>query len=49
MQPFDYYRPKDIQEAFQLLTMPNKVVYPFGGGTDFIPMFRDGYGKPMQS
>ncbi len=45
MQPFDYYRPKDIQEAFQLLTMPNKVVYPFGGGTDFIPMFRDGLWK----
>lgn len=45
MQPFDYYRPKDIQEAFQLLALPDKIVYPFGGGTDFIPMVRDGLWK----
>ena len=45
MQPFDYYRPKDLNEAFQLLTLPEKFVFPFGGGTDFIPMFRDGLWK----
>jgi CO/xanthine dehydrogenase FAD-binding subunit len=45
MQPFDYYKPKDFDEAFQLLNMPGKVVFPYAGGTDFIPMSRDGAWK----
>ena len=42
MQPFDYYKPKDFDEAFGLLNTPGKVIYPYAGGTDFIPMTRDG-------
>jgi carbon-monoxide dehydrogenase medium subunit len=45
MQPFDYYKPKDFDEAFQLLNTPGKTVYPYAGGTDFIPMSRDGIWK----
>jgi len=45
MQPFDYYKPKDFDEAFHLLNTPGKVVYPYAGGTDFIPMSRDGVWK----
>jgi carbon-monoxide dehydrogenase medium subunit len=45
MQPFDYYKPKDFDEAFALLSTPSKVVYPYAGGTDFIPMTRDGVWK----
>jgi CO/xanthine dehydrogenase FAD-binding subunit len=45
MQPFEYYKPKDFDEAFKLLNTPGKTVYPFAGGTDFIPMYRDGIWK----
>ena len=45
MQPFDYFKPKDFDEAFQLLNTPGKTVYPYAGGTDFIPMTRDGIWK----
>ncbi len=45
MQPFDYFRPKDFDEAFNLLNAPGKTVFPFAGGTDFIPMYRDGSWK----
>ena len=45
MQPFDYYKPKDFEEAFHLMNMPGKTVYPYAGGTDFIPMSRDGIWK----
>ena len=45
MQPFDYYKPKDFEEAFHLMNMPGKTVYPYAGGTDFIPMSRDGFWK----
>ncbi|MEI7988555.1 MAG: xanthine dehydrogenase family protein subunit M [Chloroflexota bacterium] len=41
MQPFDYYRPKNLEEAFEYLTMPGKTVLPLAGGTDFVPMARD--------
>ena len=46
MQPFDYYRPKDFDEAFKLLTLPDKVMYPLAGATDLIPHTRDGAWKP---
>jgi CO/xanthine dehydrogenase FAD-binding subunit len=45
MQPFDYFKPKDFDEAFSLLNAPGKTVFPFAGGTDFIPMYRDGAWK----
>ena len=45
MQPFDYYKPKDFDEAFGLLNTQGKVIYPYAGGTDFIPMTRDGIWK----
>src|SRR5512146_1890580 len=45
MQPFDYYKPKSFEEAFTLLNTPGKKVFPFAGGTDFIPMYRDGTWK----
>ncbi len=41
MRPFDYYQPQDFDEAFKLLTMPDKVVMPLAGSTDLIPMVRD--------
>ncbi len=46
MQPFDYYKPKDFNEAFKLLTLPDKVMYPLAGATDLIPHTRDGAWKP---
>ena len=46
MQPFDYYMPKDFDEAFRLLTLPNKAMYPLAGATDLIPHTRDGAWKP---
>jgi len=46
MQPFDYYKPKDFDEAFKLLTLPNKVMYPLAGATDLIPHTRDGAWRP---
>jgi len=46
MQPFDYYKPKDFDEAFNLLTLPDKVMYPLAGATDLIPHTRDGVWKP---
>ena len=45
MQPFDYYVAKNYEEAFHYLTLPGKQVYPLAGGTDFIPMYRDGLWK----
>ncbi len=45
MQPFDYYKAKDFDEAFRLLNTPGKKVFPYAGGTDFIPMYRDGTWK----
>jgi carbon-monoxide dehydrogenase medium subunit len=45
MQPFDYYKPTTFEEAFRYLTLPDKVVYPFAGATDFIPACRDGLWK----
>ena len=41
MRPFDYYKPESFDEAFKLLTMPDKVVMPLAGSTDLIPMVRD--------
>lgn len=41
MRPFDYYQPQNFDEAFKLLTMPDKVVMPLAGATDLIPMVRD--------
>ncbi|HQE92211.1 MAG TPA: xanthine dehydrogenase family protein subunit M [Anaerolineae bacterium] len=46
MQPFEYYKPKDFDEAFKLLTLPGKVMYPLAGATDLIPHTRDGAWKP---
>jgi CO/xanthine dehydrogenase FAD-binding subunit len=46
MQPFDYYKPTSFDEAFTLLTIPNKVMYPLAGATDLIPHTRDGVWKP---
>jgi carbon-monoxide dehydrogenase medium subunit len=41
VRPFDYYRPKRFEEAFELLTTPDKNVFPLAGATDLIPMTRD--------
>ncbi|MEJ5309626.1 MAG: xanthine dehydrogenase family protein subunit M [Anaerolineae bacterium] len=46
MQPFEYYKPKDFDEAFKLLTLPGKMMYPLAGATDLIPHTRDGAWKP---
>ena len=46
MQPFEYYKPKDFDEAFRLLTLPDKTMYPLAGATDLIPHTRDGVWKP---
>lgn len=46
MQPFEYYKPKDFDEAFRLLTLPGKAMYPLAGATDLIPHTRDGAWKP---
>ena len=46
MQPFDYYKPASFDEAFTLLTIPDKVMYPLAGATDLIPHTRDGVWKP---
>lgn len=46
MQPFDYYKPKDFNEAFALLTQPDRKVYPLAGATDLIPHARDGVWTP---
>jgi carbon-monoxide dehydrogenase medium subunit len=46
MQPFDYYRPESFDEAFELLAMPDKAVFPMAGATDLIPMTRDGNWQP---
>ncbi|MGC9394995.1 MAG: FAD binding domain-containing protein [Anaerolineae bacterium] len=46
MQPFDYYKPKDFDEAFKLLALSDKAVYPLAGATDLIPHTRDGVWKP---
>jgi len=41
MQPFDYYRPKTFEEAFELLSQPDKTAVAIAGGTDVIPQVRD--------
>ncbi|MCJ7551091.1 MAG: FAD binding domain-containing protein, partial [Anaerolineae bacterium] len=41
MQPFDYYRPKTFEEAFELLSQPDKTAVAIAGGTDVIPQIRD--------
>ncbi len=41
MHQFDYYKPKDFDEAFELLMQPGKNVIPLAGSTDIIPMVRD--------
>ncbi len=46
MQPFEYYKPKNFDEAFALLTQPDKKVYPLAGATDLIPHARDGVWAP---
>lgn len=46
MQPFDYYRPETFEEAFKLLTLPDKTVYAYAGATDMIPAIRDGVIQP---
>ncbi|MBN2005622.1 MAG: xanthine dehydrogenase family protein subunit M [Anaerolineae bacterium] len=46
MQPFDYYKPKNFDEAFALLTQPDRKVYPLAGATDLIPHTRDGVWAP---
>jgi len=46
MRPFDYYRPETFEEAFRLLTLPDKKVMPLAGATDLIPMVRDEHWQP---
>ncbi len=46
MHPFKYYKPKDFDDVFKLLTLPDKVVYPIAGATDLIPHTRDGAWLP---
>ncbi|MGC9397589.1 MAG: FAD binding domain-containing protein [Anaerolineae bacterium] len=46
MQAFDYYRPQSFEEAFELLTLPDKTVFPMAGATDLIPMTRDENWRP---
>ncbi len=41
MRPFDYYKPKDFQEAIALLSQEGKKTFPVAGATDLIPMARD--------
>lgn len=42
MQPFDYVRPATFHEAFDHLTLPNKLTRVLAGATDLIPAMRDG-------
>jgi len=46
MQPFDYYRPETFEEAFELLSQPDKTAVAVAGGTDVIPQVRDGIRRP---
>jgi carbon-monoxide dehydrogenase medium subunit len=46
MQPFNYYKPTSFDEAFKMLALPDKVMYPLAGATDLIPHTRDGAWKP---
>jgi len=46
MRPFDYYKPDTFEEAFRLLSLPDKVVMPLAGATDLIPMTRDEHWQP---
>lgn len=41
MRPFDYYKPDTFEEAFRLLMLPDKKVFPLAGATDLIPNVRD--------
>lgn len=47
MRSFDYYRPKDYEEAFELLSRTDQAVLPLAGGTDLIPQVRDGVTNPQ--
>jgi CO/xanthine dehydrogenase FAD-binding subunit len=42
MQPFDYVKPATFVEAFDYLTLPNKITRVLAGATDLIPAMRDG-------
>ena len=46
MQPFDYCRPETFEEAFELLSQPDKTAVAVAGGTDVIPQVRDGIRRP---
>jgi len=46
MRPFDYYKPKEFEQAFKLLMLPDKRVYPLAGATDIIPKTRDEVWQP---
>ncbi|MBN1249552.1 MAG: xanthine dehydrogenase family protein subunit M [Anaerolineae bacterium] len=46
MQPFDYYSPKTFDEAFRLLSQPEKKAIAVAGATDVIPQTRDGVIAP---
>ena len=41
MRTFDYYKPQTIEGAIELLSMPDKVVFPLAGATDLIPNVRE--------
>lgn len=44
MSPFQYRRPGSLDEAISLLRLPG--AYPLGGGTDLLPLQRDGLASP---
>ncbi|MBN1922700.1 MAG: xanthine dehydrogenase family protein subunit M [Anaerolineae bacterium] len=46
MRPFDYFKPETFEEAFRLLSLPDKKVMPLAGATDLIPMVRDEHWQP---
>ena len=46
MQPFDYYRPQTFEEAFGLLSTPDRRAVALAGGTDVIPLTRDQHLQP---
>lgn len=46
MQPFDYHRPRTFEEAYELLSTPDRVAAAIAGGTDLIPQTRDRVLKP---
>jgi carbon-monoxide dehydrogenase medium subunit len=46
MRSFDYYKPKTIEGAIELLSMSDKVVFPLAGATDLVPGLREGLCMP---